>query len=164
MESILAILFIAAGVGLDRIVKVWAEKILAPVGSIPLWDGVFRLTYAENRGAAFSMFHGQRWFLIAVTGVVLAILVVALAKHWIPKGMASWGAYCVAAGAIGNFLDRIARGYVIDLFDFYLIHFAIFNVADILVCVGGGLFALWVILGMIREKREGEQKRDVDNP
>ncbi|MDY3073007.1 MAG: signal peptidase II [Eubacteriales bacterium] len=158
MEAVLGILFMAAGVGLDRVVKIWAERVLAPVGSIPVWDGVFRLTYAENRGAAFSLFHGQRWFLVAVTGAVLAVLLVAIVKNWIPKGLARWGAYCVASGAVGNFIDRIARGYVIDLFDFYLINFAIFNVADILVCVGGGLFALWVIIGMIREKREGEKK------
>ena len=156
-EAILAILLIAFGIGLDRWVKSWCVRVLQPAGSIPVWQGVFHLTYAENRGAAFSMFHGARWFLIAVTGAVLLALIVALCARWIPKGMARWGAYCVVAGAVGNLIDRIAQGYVVDLFDFCLIHFAVFNVADVFVCVGGGLIALWAILSTIREAKEGKK-------
>ena len=156
-EAILAILLITGGIGLDRWVKAWAVNTLQPAGFIPVWDGVFRLTYAENHGAAFSMLHGQRWFLIAVTGVVLAFLLVALCAKWIPRGLARWGVYCVFAGAIGNLIDRIAQGYVVDLFDFYLIHFAVFNVADVFVCTGGGLIALWALIGLAKEKRGGEK-------
>ena len=157
MEAVLAVLLIAGGVGLDRWTKHWAERVLRPVGTIKLWDGVFQLTYAENRGAAFSVFHGQRWFLIAVTGAVLLLILWALFRRWIPRGMARWAAYCVVAGAVGNLIDRAARGYVVDFFDFCLINFAIFNVADVFVCVGGGLFALWLIIGMARERREGKK-------
>ena len=156
-EAILAILLIAGGIGLDRWVKDWSVRVLKPAGSIPLREGVFHLTYAENQGAAFSMLHGARWLLIAVTGAVLLALIAALCARKIPKGLARWGVYCILAGAIGNLIDRIAQGYVVDLFDFRLIHFAVFNVADVFVCTGGGLIALWAILSMIREGREGKK-------
>ncbi len=157
MEAFLAVLLIAGGIGLDRWTKHWAREVLAPVGRIELWDGVFRLTYAENRGAAFSMLTGQQWFLIAVTGAVLVFILWALVRHWIPRGLARWAAYCVIAGAVGNLIDRVMQGYVIDMFDFCLINFAIFNVADVFVCVGGGLFALWLIGDMVRERRKGDK-------
>ena len=156
-EAILAIILIAGGIGLDRWVKSWSVRVLQPVGSLPVWEGVFHLTYAENRGAAFSMLHGARWLLIAVTGAVLLALIVALCARKIPKGLARWGVYCVIAGAVGNLIDRIVQGYVVDLFDFCLIHFAVFNVADVFVCTGGGLIALWAVIGMIRESREGKK-------
>lgn len=151
MQIAIAVIFILAGIAADQWVKHWCVTVLAEKGTIPLWENVFHLTYAENKGAGFSILSGQRWFLIAVTSAVLIAIIIALIRHAIPKGLASWGAYCVISGAVGNLIDRIRQGYVVDLFDFRAINFAIFNVADILVCVGAGLFALWAIIGITQE-------------
>ena len=79
---LLNILIPLIGIVVDQIVKYWAATDLQTRGTIPLWEGVFHLTYCENTGAAFSMFSDQRWMLLAVTIVLLVGLLYALCKNW----------------------------------------------------------------------------------
>ncbi len=122
----------------DYITKLWAERVLTKISSIPLIENVFHLTYVENRGIAFGMFSGGRVVFIAVSLIVMAVLLIIVFKT--PKDTRTvWlkgGASLVIAGAIGNLIERIIKGYVVDFFDFRLINFPVFNVADIAVCVG----------------------------
>lgn len=132
----------------DRLTKLWASGALRDVhgGSLPLIEGVFHFTYAENRGAAFSMLSGQTWFLIGVTALICLLGVYFLFFHkrklpWLPS-------LCIAmalGGALGNLYDRAVLGYVIDMLDFCLINFAVFNVADSFVCVGVILLGVWMV-------------------
>ena len=120
----------------DIMTKLVAELQLRPVGTVPLWQGVFHLTYVENRGIAFGLFEGERLLFIVVTVVVLALLSQLYTKtvhrtRWLKLGMS-----LVYGGALGNLIERMAKGYVVDFLDFRLIHFPVFNVADIAVCVG----------------------------
>ncbi len=154
----LPILFIAASVALDQLVKYWTTEKLYYVGTVPIIENVFHLTYAENTGMAFSLFSGQRWPLVIISVAAIAAIIVMLFKNYFETALGRWGAYFVIAGAIGNLIDRIRYGFVVDLFDFRLINFAIFNVADVFVCVGGGLFVLYVII-MCRK----EQLKNGDN-
>ena len=133
------------GIVADQIVKYWAATDLQARGTIPLWEGVFHLTYCENTGAAFSMFSGQRWLLLAVTLVLLVGLLYALHKNWMQNAFGRTSLRLIISGAIGNMIDRILLGYVVDLFDFRLINFPIFNVADILLCVGVGMMVLYIL-------------------
>jgi len=153
---ILAVLFTLAVIGLDQLSKYWAATRLAARGTIPIIEGVFHLTYAENRGAAFSMLQDSRWFLIIVTTLAMAFVALALARKWVEGPVARWGGYCVLAGGIGNLIDRVINGYVVDMFDFRLINFAIFNVADIFICVGGGLFVLYLLMELFPAKKKAE--------
>ena len=130
---------------LDQIVKYWAATDLQTIGSIPLWKGVFHLTYCENTGAAFSMFTGQRWMLLAVTVVLLVGLLWALYKGWMQNTFGRLSLQLIIGGAIGNMIDRILMGYVVDMFDFCLIDFPIFNVADIFLCVGVGMMVIYIL-------------------
>lgn len=122
----------------DYITKLWAERVLTKISSIPLIENVFHLTYVENRGIAFGMFSGGRVVFIAVSLIVMAVLLIIVFKT--PKDTRTvWlkgGASLVIAGAIGNLIERLGKGYVVDFFDFRLINFPVFNVADIAVCVG----------------------------
>jgi len=145
---ILAAIFIVAVIALDQLSKYWAVVRLAPRVTIPIIEDVFHLTYAENRGAAFSMMWDSRWFLIIVTSLAMLFVIVAVWKKWIDGAIARWGSYCIIAGGIGNLIDRVVNGYVVDMFDFRLINFAIFNIADIFICTGGGLFILYLLLEM----------------
>lgn len=135
---LLTLLMIAA----DQLIKYWAVTVLQPMGSLPLLEGIFHLTYVENTGAAFSMLEGRRWFFIVVT--LAAFLVFGwLYKSGMFRGrLGSLCIACIAGGAIGNFIDRLRLGYVVDLFDFCLIHFPVFNFADICITAGAGLFIL----------------------
>lgn len=140
---VLAVLMIA----LDQAVKYWAFTSLQAQQTIPLIENVFHLTYVENRGAAFSMFaqFDSRWIFVTLAVVISVIIVVALCKGWMQNALGRWSLVLVAAGALGNAIDRVIHGFVVDLFDFRLIHFPVFNVADIFICVGGLLFVLYFL-------------------
>lgn len=140
---------IAAGLlVLDQAVKWWALHILQPMGTLPLIENIVHLTYVENRGAAFSFLaeYNARWLLallaFAVTGVIFWMLYQKKVQTALGRGALT----AIAAGAIGNALDRVFYGFVVDLFDFRGIHFAVFNVADIYICVGAALFAYYVLV------------------
>lgn len=154
----LVIAAIVLMVAADQAVKLWAIQILKPVGTIPIWEGVFHLTYIENRGAAFSILQNQQWLFIISTAVILVIIGYLLYKKMIRTRMLRWALYMLMGGAIGNWIDRIFRSYVVDLFDFRLIHFPVFNIADIFVTIGGILFVY--ILMRHETKEDGEDSKN----
>lgn len=161
---LLNILIPLIGIVFDQIVKYWASTELQAVGTIPLWEGVFHLTYCENTGAAFSLFTGQRWLLLAVTVVLLSGLLWALHNNWLQNAFGRMSLRLIISGAIGNMIDRILLGYVVDLFDFRLINFPIFNVADILLCVGVGMMVIYILFMEPKiEKAKKEAAQDGDH-
>ena len=110
-------------------------------------DGVFQLRYLENRGAAFGMMQGQQTFFL-ITGII-AVIVLAYVyfklpweKRFLPLRAV---AMFIAGGAVGNMIDRVALGYVVDFFYFELIDFPIFNVADIYVTCATIVLALLIL-------------------
>lgn len=141
----LALLSILIMILLDQLVKYWTVSSLKPVGSIPILQNVFHLTYVENRGAAFSILQGQKIFFVAITILVLAVIFIAFRREWIMHFTGKCALILVAGGAIGNFIDRLFRGFVVDMFDFCLINFPVFNVADIFVVCGGFLLIYYVM-------------------
>lgn len=155
---LLVILVMIGAVALDQISKFLVLEYLAPIGSYPLWRGVLHLTYVENTGAAFGMLQEHRWvFLIVSTAAILAILVYLWRAK--PAGvMERLALAMIAGGGIGNMIDRVARGFVVDFIDVTCIHFYVFNVADSFVCVGCGLMILYLILAEVRERREKKEK------
>ena len=142
----IVILAIVLMVLVDQAVKYWALTELSVQGSIPLVDGVFHLTYVENRGAAFGILQDQRWLFLLMTPVILAVLAYLLHKQYSRTRIGRLSLYLIAAGAVGNLIDRAWHGFVVDLFDFRLIHFPVFNVADIYVVVGVLLFFYYYLI------------------
>lgn len=129
----------------DLLTKLWAKLCLAEIVTIPVIEKIFHLTYVENRGAAFGVFQGQRVFFVLVA-IVVAVLVGYIAiKYKNKPWMLNLGLSFLSAGALGNTIDRIWRGYVVDFFDFRLIDFPVFNIADIFVCLGAGLLAVFFV-------------------
>lgn len=147
------ILIIIATIWLDQLSKWLAVTFLQGNPSVPIIPEVLQLTYLENRGAAFGMLQDHRWvFLIISTVGISAIFLYLIIKRPQSKLLCTSLAFIVGGG-IGNMIDRVLLGYVVDFIDFCLIHFAIFNIADSFVCVGAGMLALWVILDAIREEK-----------
>ena len=140
----LAVLLLA---GLDQIVKRWVLAVLKPAGPISLIPGVLELQYVENRGAAFGILQNRQWFFLVITGIVL------LAMLWLYPRIKEGRRYlplrlCVvflSAGALGNLIDRITRGYVVDFIYFKLIDFPVFNIADIYVTCSAFAMAFLMI-------------------
>ncbi len=149
-----SVIFVAAIVLLDQLSKYWAKTVLQPLWEMPLIPGIVKLTYAENTGAAFSLLRGGRWIFIAVTGIVLIVAI-----GWLRKGeiRSRWGRISllmVIGGAIGNAIDRVLHGYVVDMVNLEFIHFAIFNVADAFITVGGALLLIYLILEFVRTRKD----------
>lgn len=129
----------------DMLVKYWAKNTLADIGSIPIIKDVFHLTYAENTGAAFSMLEGKRWFFIILTAVMLVVIAWAFFKNYFKGAWGKTTLVFIFAGAVGNFIDRLMLGYVVDMFDFCLIDFPVFNVADIFLTVGAVMGIIYIL-------------------
>lgn len=123
---------------LDQLTKYLAVLHLKDQNPFILIQNVFELQYLENRGAAFSMMQGKKWFFIPLTIVFLCVILFIYLR--IPKTKKYFWLRAVVvlfcSGALGNFIDRIHQGYVVDFFYFSLINFPIFNVADIYIVVG----------------------------
>lgn len=148
------ILLMISIVFLDQLTKWLAVICLKGEESFPLWEGVFHFTYVENTGSAFGMLKDHRWvFMIISTVVIIAFAAIFVAYYKKLTPLMKWAISFLIAGGIGNMIDRIALGYVVDFFDFTLIDFAVFNVADSFVCIGAGLFVLWFILDSIHEMK-----------
>ena len=153
---------IAAIVALDQLVKYWAATAVRTVGSIPLIDGVFEFVYTENRGAAFSILQGQRWFFIISTLVMIGLMVWLLLRRHVRNRWGRLGVLFVIGGALGNYVDRLRLGYVIDMFYFKLINFAVFNVADVCVVCGAVLAAMYYLWFYEKYDKAGGAHGDAD--
>lgn len=138
-------IFIGAGiiVALDQLTKALIRYFLLPGQSWPIWSGVFHFSYLQNPGAAFGLLKHQTGLLVAVTAVVVvAILLYAgrLEPHMV---LLRWAMILVLGGAVGNLVDRLRFGYVVDFLDFRV--FPVFNVADTAIVTGVGLLFLYLL-------------------
>ena len=162
MTGVIVSLLILATVFIDQISKYLVVIYMDLYQSIDIIPGVFRFTYIQNRGAAFGSMADNRWiFMILSSVAIIAILVYLFWKKPQSKLILS-AIILLVGGGIGNMIDRIRLGYVIDFLDFCAfpkIWMWVFNIADAFVCVGAGLLALWFILDMIRESKEEKQKK-----
>lgn len=133
-------------IALDQWSKLWIVNNLKGKPEIVWIKNVFELYYVENRGAAFSSFTGKQTFLLTVTVIVLAFLVFEYVR--IPDNRRfNWLHFAfvmLMAGAVGNMIDRLRQGYVVDFFYFMPIDFPCFNVADIFVTCSVPLFVILV--------------------
>lgn len=138
----------------DQLIKGWAMEVLKPAVSIDIIPGVLSLYYHENFGAAWGILQGQRWLLLAVTGVVLLVLLLALVRKRLSGPLLQSAVALILAGGVGNLIDRAFHpgGFVVDYIYFEPINFPIFNLADICVCVGTALLALYILF--LEEKKE----------
>ena len=147
---------------LDQGTKLWALASLKPSHNMTLVEGFMDLTFVENRGVAFGMFSGQRWFILLLTGIIAAGLIwfyvtMPKKKEYFPLRVSL---VLVLSGAIGNIIDRLFRGYVVDFFEFTFFEWPVFNVADIYVVVGVILLALMIIFVVKDEDLELKKKKD----
>lgn len=143
LEAIVAAALLAA----DQITKYLTDIHLSPLGtSVPVWEGVFHFTSVHNTGSAFGMLPGAKWFFVTATLVAVgAILWLLIKKRPLLHTLIRLSLALILAGALGNFIDRLAFGYVRDMLDFRLIHFPVFNVADVAICLGTGLMLLDIL-------------------
>ena len=137
MQYILMALMAAGIVAADQLSKLWILGNLPLYEQIPVIDGLFHLTYVQNTGAAFSSFQGQLWLFIAI----FVMLTVAVIWEFATKkmGFSQFERWCIAAvyaGGLGNMIDRLRLGYVVDMVEVEFMNFPVFNVADCFITCG----------------------------
>ncbi len=159
IATIISFVSVALLVFIDQAAKMWAVDVLKPVGNMPFIPNVMDFYFVLNTGMAFSLFSGRQTFLIVTTSI--GLLVVAYFLFFKTKGqMLKQSAFiCILAGGIGNLIDRVSTGAVVDYFRFLFIDFAVFNFADICVCVGAGLYIICIFM---EEKSAKEEEKSID--
>ena len=165
MQYIIYTAVMLLGIGVDQLTKWLSVFFLKPISTFPIINDVLHLTYVENEGAAFGMLANHRWVFIIISSVTIAVLIyLVYSGRLLSNKLYTVSVLMIISGGIGNMIDRIALGYVIDFIDFRLINFAVFNGADSFVCVGAGILMLGLILDIIKEsKRENQNAEDKEN-
>ena len=146
---------VVALVVLDQVVKFLVRANIPLGGDVPFLPHILQLTYVQNTGAAFSLLEEHTWILTIVSLVVSVLLVVLLVKKVFPRPFAMAALSMVLAGAVGNLIDRALLGYVTDMFETLFMRFAVFNVADICVVVGGIAFCVYSLFVPGKEEGHG---------
>ena len=147
MYDMFAALLALGGFALDQWLKAYVTANIPLGRSQPLVPGLVELRTVHNYGAAWSSFSGMRWLLLAVTGTIVAavafVLVRRIVRH--PLGVAACA--MILSGGVGNIVDRVRLGYVVDMFNLLFMEYPVFNVADIFVVCGtllGAVYYLWL--------------------
>lgn len=136
-------IFAAFTVILDQFTKYLTVCHIAPGQTVPFWDGVFHFTYVQNTGMAFSLLEGGRWFFLVMTLVIFVLFAVALKRKWITHPTGLWALAAIVGGAVGNLIDRVRLGYVVDMIEVEFLSFPVFNVADCFVVCGAILLVIY---------------------
>ena len=165
MWWILPLCIVAGVVALDQISKALVLNLMYE-GQIVLIPGVLNFTYVENRGMAFGLLSEHRWVFLVLSSIGIVLMALYL-WYYAKTTLSRVGLSMVVAGGIGNMIDRLALGFVVDFIDFCAFDFWawVFNVADAAVCVGAAIFVLDLVLELVREARsKGKEKDDGTNP
>ena len=149
MTVVISLILAIVLVALDQLVKHWVVANVALNTVHPLIPHVLALTNLRNDGAAWSILEGQQWFFSVVT-VVALIVILYLFYRWRHNPHLLLPLSLILAGAVGNFIDRIQHGYVVDMFETLFMNFPVFNVADCCLTIG----VVWLVIIIIREEEE----------
>ena len=154
IEYVIYSAIIAVGIGIDQLTKLIAVKYLEPVSTVPIIKDVLHFTFVTNDGMAFGMLDDHRWIFMSVSVIMIAVLGYLLYAGRLEGKLYKTSVSLIISGGIGNMIDRIALGEVIDFVDFRLIDFAVFNFADSVVCVGAGLLVLALVIEITKEAKK----------
>lgn len=155
---------VALIVALDQFTKYLVASGMSVGETIPVISWLFDLHYVRNSGMAWSMFEGARWIFVVLTVLVFIIIVIAVKKKWLVGKVQLISIAVILGGAVGNMIDRIATGEVVDMIRVTFMNFPVFNVADCFISCGAVVLAFDIIFGdMIRKRKKSgkiEEKHD----
>ena len=164
MCDILIALLAAAGLALDQWLKAYVTANI-PLGQAqPLVPGLVELRTVHNYGAAWSSFSGQRWLLVAVTCCIVAAVAVLLARRVVRHPLGVAACTMIISGGIGNIVDRVRLGYVVDMFNLLFMEYPVFNVADICVVCGAVMAAVYYLWFYEKYDKKGGAHGESDAP
>lgn len=147
MQFLFLCVFAALIAVADQITKYLVVANIPLYADVPFWDGLFHFTYVRNFGAAFSSFSGMRWLFVAIFVALTVMIILERRKRSLPFNTFEW--WCIAAiygGGLGNVIDRVRLGYVVDMIEVEFMDFAVFNLADCFITCGCILMMIHLIL------------------
>lgn len=147
--SIMIILIVA----FDQITKYAAKSNLTDGKAVAFIPKIAQLRYAENTGMAFSMLSGARWIFIVLTIIVCVLMLVYLFSNKCKNLWVYWSIAVIVSGGIGNLVDRICFGYVVDFIEPIFMDFAVFNIADCAVTCGAVVLIVYLILDLFKKDK-----------
>ena len=158
MQFVFYVIFVGAVVLADQFTKALVVANIPLGGHVAFLPGFLDFTYVRNTGAAFSSFEGMQWlFALIFLVFTLGIIYEYFCKRMPFTGFERWMIAAIYAGGLGNMIDRLRLGYVVDMIEVTFIHFPVFNIADIYVCVGVALFAIYYLF-IHKDTEETENK------
>ena len=164
LPTALSALLALALLALDQWVKRYISATL-PLGEArPLLPGLVELRTVHNYGAAWSSFSGMRWLLVAATSLIVLAILAALVRRVVRHPLGVLGGCLIVSGGLGNILDRVRLGYVVDMFNFQFMDYPVFNVADMCIvcgCVLGLIYYQWFYE---KYDKEGASHGNADAP
>ena len=159
MQALFMVLFAAGIVAVDQITKALVVTHIPLYSNIPLLPGVVRLTYVRNFGAAFSSFQGMQWLFVVIFLVFTLFILLEFKKKFM--GFNTFERWCIVAvysGGLGNMIDRLRLGYVVDMIETEFIRFPVFNVADCFITCGCILLIAHLIFFNKEFWKDGKKK------
>ena len=154
-----------AVIAADQALKAWVVQNIPLNASAAeeraLLPGIVHLTHIRNSGVAFGMFAGGRWLFVALLAAFCVLVVWALVRGKLAAPWERWLAVLAMAGAIGNGIDRVLHGYVVDMFELEFMDYAVFNIADIVINVCCILFVVLMLL--VKEPEQDKKLSDGDD-
>ena len=158
MQYILMLLMAGGIVVADQLSKLWVVQEIPLYGNIPVFPGLFSLTYIQNRGAAWGSFEGMIWLFTIIFFVFTALLIWEFAKKRMPfSTFDRWCIVAIWAGGMGNMIDRLRLGYVVDMIQTDFMNFPVFNIADCFITCS--CFLLMAHLFLINKEFWKEEKK-----
>ena len=151
--SVMILLIIA----FDQITKYFASLNLKNTDAVGFIPGLVQFRYAENTGMAFSMLSGARWVFILVTVIACVLVLYYLFSDRCKSLWLYWSLGVIVSGGIGNLIDRIKFGYVVDFIEPTFVDFAVFNIADCAVTCGAVSLIAYLIYDMIRDSKQSKE-------
>ncbi|MBR2339732.1 MAG: signal peptidase II [Clostridia bacterium] len=159
-----ALIIVCVGIIVDQISKAIVAANMTYGKTVSIIPYLFDFRYTTNTGAAFGMLSDQRWIFLSVSTVaIIAMIIYAIYAFSDMNMLYVWGISLIVSGGIGNMIDRLTLGYVIDFIEFAFMDFATFNIADSCVCVGAFIVGLAILLDLINESKKtkkGEGNED----
>ncbi|WP_177919089.1 signal peptidase II [uncultured Eubacterium sp.] len=144
-------------IAFDQITKYFASLNLKNADAVGFIPGLVQFRYAENTGMAFSMLSGARWVFILVTVIACILVLYYLFSDRCKSLWLYWSLGVIVSGGIGNLIDRIKFGYVVDFIEPTFVDFAVFNIADCAVTCGAVSLIAYLVYDMIRDSKQSKE-------
>lgn len=160
-KNLWCVIMMIVTITIDQITKYFAKLYLYGKEAYTFINGVVEFVYAENTGVAFSLFSGGRWFFIILTAVTVILCLIYMFKGKGNKNLwLFWSLGVIVSGAVGNLIDRVFLGYVIDFINPVFVDFAVFNIADCAVTLGAVSLIAYLVVDIFRSgKKEKEDEQ-----